>query len=71
MAVANVARQQSISQGAALATPAAHKETLPTTSLGVQEHSCEQSISHETTHAPTGANTENSVNIASSGFPTT
>ena len=71
MAVATVTGQQSISQEAALATLPAHKETLPTTSLGVQEHSCEQSTSHETTHAPTGANTEYSVNVASSVVPTT
>ena len=71
MAVATVAGQQSISQGAALATLPEHEEKLAPTSLGFQEYSNDQSTSHETTHAPTKANTENLVNVTSPVVPTT
>ena len=70
MAVATVAGQQSISQGAALAALQAHEEKLAPTSLGFQEPSNDKSTSHETTHAPTGANTENPANVTATVVPT-
>ena len=70
MAVATVAGQHSISQEAALAASQAHEEKLAPTSLGFQEPSNGKSTSHEATHALTGANTENPVNVTTTVVPT-